>query len=283
MTLEKNIKKNMKNKKKHKTFSILATILILSGLFLSSCQKDTNQSLDSKDSKKSIHNGKKETLFIGIDVSASFTQSKNFDDSLRFLSYYIYGHLNQKGSLALPKDLYVGGIGGQVKDEPQVFYPIHDFQDKTPEQIEQKLKNEFKGQKDRLTDFNVFFERIALMVKQKNLVLAPIKIILVSDGVPEVLRNFKGKSKTQILKQKYSQIQVSPLEYLARNISIRLLYTSPKVGNEWAKYVPRSRVKIWTVESEVMNGWKNQIAKNENKLWDWVHDNVDRKVFRANH
>lgn len=220
---------------------------------------------------------RKKTIFIGIDVSGSFTRTNQFKDSLKFLSYYIYGHLKKKGELVEPRDLYVGGIGGDQKEEPQAFFPIHDFEDLKPVQIENKLKREFAKQKDNLTDFNTYFERVALMVKQKNLVLAPISIILISDGVPEIARGKTKKAKYQA----YSKINLEPLEYLSRNVSIRLLYTSPKVGTEWVNYVPTQRVKIWTVESKVMYGWKRQLAKGDGKLWKWIKDNIDRKVYKS--
>ena len=220
---------------------------------------------------------RKTTIFIGIDVSGSFTKTAAFTDSLKFLSYYISGHLTGSGDLSTPKDLYVGGIGGNQKEDPQAFFPIHDFQDQAPSQIEQKLTREFSKQNDSLTDFNTFFERVALMVKQKNLVLAPITIILISDGVPEVLRGKTSKT----MYQAYSNIILTPLEYLSKDVSIRLLYTSPKVGNEWVNYVPKQRVKIWTVETKVMYGWQKQLERGKDKLWIWIKDNIDRKIYKS--
>ena len=220
---------------------------------------------------------RRETIFIGIDVSGSFSRTAEFKNSLKFLSYYIYGHLKGLGGLARPKDLYVGGIGGDQKEDPQTFFPIHDFQDLKPQQIEKKLRREFSHQKDALTDFNTFFQRVAMLVKQKNLVLAPIKLIVISDGVPEILRGKTGKIRYQA----YSKIKLGPLEYLSRNVSVRLLYASPKVGNEWVRYVPKNRVKVWSVEAKVMNGWKHQLKRGNTYLWSWMKDNIDRKIYRS--
>ena len=128
-------------------------------------------------------------MFIGVDVSGSFGATKGFKNGIKFLSYYIYGHMNGFERLNLPKDLYVGGIGGNQKNDPQEFFPIHDFQSLKPWQIEKKLLKEFASQNDNLTDFNIFFERIATLVKSKNLVLAPINIILVTDGQNDVQLN----------------------------------------------------------------------------------------------
>ena len=98
----------------------------------------------------------KNTLFVGIDVSGSFASSKSFRKGITYLSYYIYGHLQGQGDLTRPTDLYVGGIGGDEKEEPQAFFPIHDFDGLSPAKIEEKLAKEFSSQRDNLTDFNTF-------------------------------------------------------------------------------------------------------------------------------
>jgi hypothetical protein len=217
----------------------------------------------------------KNTLFVGIDVSGSFASSKSFTKGISYLSYYIYGHLQGKGDLTRPTDLYVGGIGGNEREDPQAFFPIHDFDGLSPKKIEEKLVKEFSSQRDNLTDFNTFFLRIKTMVKQKNLVLSPISIVMLTDGVPEIAR---GKTKRAI-KQAYSKINLEHLEYLARNISIRILYATPKVGNNWRSYVPTSRIKIWTIEPETMNGWTDQLARNgKSGLWKWTKDNIDLRI-----
>ena len=53
------------------------------------------------------------------------------------------------------------------------------------------------------------------------------------------------------------------------------------MGNEWVKYVPRTRVKIWPVESKVMFGWEQQLKKGKGKLWKWMADNIDRRIHRT--
>lgn len=233
--------------------------------------------LVSCDLLKSSEGHKKSTMFIGVDVSGSFVKTREFKDSIAFLSHYIYAHMNSIGDLYRPKDLYVGGIGGNQKDDPLAFYPIHDFEGKSPADIEEKLLKEFTKQPDNLTDFNTYFQRVSTLVKQKNLVLAPINILIITDGVPEVIKGKTGK----VRQQAYSKIDLSPIEYLARNVSLRILYASPKVGNEWLKWVPTSRVKIWPVEAEVMFGWKNQLAMGQEKLWKWISDNIDRRVYKV--
>ncbi len=214
------------------------------------------------------------TIFIGIDVSGSFTKTKKFKDGMKFLGQYIHAHLENKGGLTTPVDLYVGGIGGSEKEDPQDFFPVHDFRNLKPDQIEKKLLKEFANQKDNLTDFNTFFERIRSLVKQKNLVLAPIDVIMITDGVPEIA----GKSKKAI-KLAYGKIDLKPLEYLTRNINIRILYANPRVGNNWRTYVPTRRIKVWTVEPRVMFGWSNQIMRQGPEgLYTWIRDNVDLRI-----
>lgn len=233
-------------------------------LFVTGCQFEKKESKTMKSS-----------IFVGIDVSGSFTRTKSFKNGVKFLSYYLYAHLNGKGNLSKPTDLYVGGIGGDQKEEPQAFFPIHDFADRSIKEIEAKLLKEFSKQKDNLTDFNTFFLRVKSIVKQKNLVLSPITIIMLTDGVPEIA---KGKSKKAI-KQAYSKIDLSPLEYLTRNISIRILYANPRVGNHWRNYVPTNRIKVWTVEPVVMYGWADQVKrKGLPALWKWIKDNVDLRI-----
>ena len=71
------------------------------------------------------------SLFVGVDVSGSFARTSTFKDSLRFLSYYLYGHLNGTGGLQKPRALFVGSIGGDTPNEPKAFYPIQEFERKS--------------------------------------------------------------------------------------------------------------------------------------------------------
>jgi hypothetical protein len=216
-------------------------------------------------------------MFVGVDTSGSFRNSGYYDDSLTFLAHYLYGHLNNMGGLAVPRELFVGAIGGRSADEPKAFHPIHDFSGKSVEQIEADLRTWFPPT-DTLTDFNAFFQQVTRISKERNLVLAPISLIVVSDGVPDA--NGQGGGSA------YNTIDLSPLEYLTRNLTLRLTYASPKVGDHWRKLVPRQRVRMWTVEAEVMKGWKEQIAPDtdlaqQDRLWKWVRDNVDYRVRSA--
>jgi hypothetical protein len=106
--------------------------------------------------------------------------------------------------------------------------------------------------------------------------------MVVTDGVPDASVS-GGKAGTREL---YERINLKPLEYLARNVTVRLTYVSPKVGEQWRMHVPRQRVRLWTVDAEVMKGWKNQMqagagVEKQDKFWKWVQDNVDFRV-RAN-
>lgn len=193
---------------------------------------------------------------------------------MKFLGQYISAHLENQGGLAKPVDLYVGGIGGNREEDPQDFFPIHDFVGLTPSAIESKLLQEFAKKRDNLTDFNTFFKRISSLIKQKNLVLAPLDVIMITDGVPEVA----DQSSTSLL-QAYKKIDLSPLENITRNVNIRMLYSGPRVGELWRKYVPTKRIKIWTVEPNVMFGWNNQISRNGSEgLYTWIRDNIDLRI-----
>jgi hypothetical protein len=218
------------------------------------------------------------TLFVGIDTSGSFRSS--YDDALTFVAHYLYGHLREFGGLAKPRDLFVTAIGGKDDREPKSFHPIHEFDNKDVGQIETDLRKSFPPT-DTLTDFNVFFEQIARTVKDRNLVLAPITVMVVSDGVPDVRGGMKSGSPDS-----YRQVDLSPLDYLSKNVTVRLVYASPKVGDNWRKLVKRDRVRFWAVEHDVMKGWRTQMKPDtdlakQDRLWKWVKDNVDYRVRRG--
>lgn len=220
------------------------------------------------------------SLFVGIDVSGSFTQTRHFKDSLRFLSYYLYGHLNGTGGLQKPRALFVGSIGGDTPNEPKAFYPIQQFERKSAREIEAKLTELFSVRGSYFTDFNAFFQRVSEVVRKQNLILAPISVVIVTDGIFEV----PGPGGKAVLPP-YDKIDMSRLEYLARNITVRVLYASPKVAAEWERKIPRQRVRMWPVEAEVMGGWREQIEnrpslEDEKRLWKWIHDIVDRRARR---
>jgi hypothetical protein len=76
---------------------------------------------------------------------------------------------------------------------------------------------------------------------------------------------------------------VDELEFLSRNITVRLLYPTPTVAVGWEKGVKRDRVRLWTLDAQVMGGWHAQLASDRSpdaqaKLWRWVDDNVDFRV-----
>jgi len=124
------------------------------------------------------------TLFIGVDASGSFKNSGYYDNALSFLAHYIYGHLNELGGLDKPQAMFVASVGGKDLREPKTFHPIHDFESKDISQIEAELRKWFPPT-DRVTDFNPFFQEVARITKERNLVLAPINVVVITDGVPD--------------------------------------------------------------------------------------------------
>jgi hypothetical protein len=85
----------------------------------------------------------------------------------------------------------------------------------------------------------------------------------------------------------YAGIDLAPLEFLSRSVTVRLLYASPTVGDSWKKQIRRKRVRLWTEEAQVMAGWRTQLKpglplERQADLWKWVHDNVDFRVRSAN-
>ena len=194
------------------------------------------------------------TLFVGVDISGSFQAGGRYDDAIAFAAHYIHAHLAGAGDLEQPRALFVGAIGGEKPGQPQSFHPVHDFEGKPVDQIEADLREWFPAN-DNYTDFTAFFERAATLVKRQNLVLAPVTLVLLTDGIPDV-----GPGGPPIDEAaRYANIDMDALEYLARNVTVRVLYPEPTVAVHWERSVPRERVRMWTVDATVMKGWREQL------------------------
>jgi hypothetical protein len=105
-----------------------------------------------------------------------------------------------------------------------------------------------------------------------------MNMVLFTDGVPDIT----GDSQFE---NPYEAIDVSPLEYLSRSVTLRVLYPTPTVAANWRTGVPRSRIRLWTQDAEVMVGWNAQVRpgvaiEDQELLWTWVADNVDFRVRR---
>jgi len=214
-------------------------------------------------------------MFIGVDISGSFMDGKDFDDSIEFLARYIHAHLNGLGGMEVPNAMFVGTIGGVNKGEAKTLFPIQTFQDRSVEEIEAQLQLLFPRKKENpFTDFNSFFAQVAEMVDSKKLILKPISIVLVTDGKPDL----GGASRLA----KFRGIRLKPLENLSRNITLRVLYTDAVTAKSWRDEVPRKRVKVWTQDAVVMEEWKSpktllpgRAPAEQQKFFSWVKDNVD--------
>lgn len=217
------------------------------------------------------------SMFVGVDISGSFMRGDHYDDAIDFLAHYLYAHLNGLGDLEQPNALFVSSIGGASADQPKTFYPRQMFENLSVAEIAEKLRVIFpRDTENPFTDYNAFFEQIALTVRNKKLVLRPISIVMVSDGVPDVRR--EGKTD-------YRSIRLKSLESLSRNITLRLLYTDAEVGRNWQTKVPRKRVKIWTQDAPVMVSWKDpkifaaeKPLEEQGRFLNWVADIVDYGV-----
>lgn len=238
-------------------------ILTAFAILLSGCQ-----GMNEKTQKPRL------SLFVGMDISGSFVNGQYFDDAIDFLAHYLYAHLNGLGGLEKPNVLFVGPIGGATEDESKTLYPIQEFENKSVETITEKLREIFpKEALNPFTDYNAFFERVTRMVKNKNLLMRPISIVMASDGVPDV----KSEEVTDI-----RSMNVQPLERLARSVTIRLLYTDPVTGKAWQTKVKRQRVKIWIQDADVMKAWKDpsilipgKSFVEQKRFFEWIKDNVD--------
>ncbi len=242
----------------------ISVLLILFIALMSSCGMFDNQ-------KKAAP---RLSLFIGVDISGSFVKSEYYDDSIDFLSHYIYSHLNGLDGIEVPNVLFVGSIGGAAADEPKTFYPKQTFENKSIGEISAKLCEIFpKAKLNPYTDYNAFFQQVALTVKNKNLLIRPISIVMISDGIPDVMK--EGVAD-------YLKLEVKPLERLSRNVTIRLLYTDATTGQNWLTKVKRQRVKIWTQDASVMVSWKDPSImlsdrpfEEQKRFFAWMKDNVD--------
>jgi hypothetical protein len=217
------------------------------------------------------------TLVIGLDVSGSFRKGGHFDDAIDFASLYIYAHMKGINGMRQPSDVFVGTMGGQKTGEAKTFHPIQDLTGKSPAQIAASLRAWFP-EDDPITDFNAFFERVSVHVQRQNLGLAPLSIVMFSDGVPDMPR-VQGE-------ELYRRINMAPLEYLSRSVTVRLLYASPKVAQRWEKFVPRKRVRLWTQDADVMQGWRRHVIasvrpEQQDSLWSWMKNVVDFRVRRG--
>jgi hypothetical protein len=219
----------------------------------------------------------KSTLIIGLDVSGSFRKSGNFNDAVEFAALYIYAHMKGFHDLKRPTDVFVGTMGGQKSGEAKTFHPIQDLTGKSAAQIEASLRAWFP-ETDPITDYNAFFERVAVHVQRQNLGLAPLSIVMFSDGVPDI----PGAKGDEL----YRRINLKPLEYISRSVTVRLLYASPRVAQKWEKHVPRKRVRLWTQDADVMAGWRRHVVasarpEKQDSLWCWMKYVVDFRVLRG--
>ena len=172
---------------------LLLIALIAAGSGLSGLTSGVSKWLDSlhkpakpaTQQEKKADGGGRLVMFVGVDISGSFKGGRYFDDSIHFLARYIYAHLNGYDGLEVPHSLFVGTIGGETKEDVKTLYPIQTFQDRSIEQIEGQLYEIFPRRRvNKYTDFNSFFEQVSDMVDSKKLILKPLSIVLLSDGVP---------------------------------------------------------------------------------------------------
>jgi hypothetical protein len=171
-------------------------------------------------------------------------------------------------------------MGGQQVNQPKAFHPIQDLSGKSIEEIERDLRSWFP-ETDPLTDFNTFFHRVSVHVRRQNLVLSPLSIVMFSDGEPD----FPGAVRISP-EERYRRIDLTPLEYLSRSVTVRLLYATPRVAQLWEQQVPRKRVRLWTQDWQVMQGWQRHVVagrppERQDSLWSWMSEIVDFRVRRG--
>jgi hypothetical protein len=220
------------------------------------------------------------TLVVGLDVSGSFRQTPHFNDALDFAALYIYAHLHGLHGLRQATDIFVGSLGGERPGQPKTFHPIQDLTEKSPGQIAASLRAWFP-ETDPITDFNGFFERLSVHIRRQNLVLAPLNVVMFTDGMPD----FPGAGHLSAA-ARFAKVDMSPLEYLSRSVSVRVLYVRPQVAQDWERLVKRQRVRIWTQDSDIMKGWRRHELsgvplEQQDSLLSWMDKIVDFRVRRG--
>jgi hypothetical protein len=220
------------------------------------------------------------TLVVGLDVSGSFRQTPYFDEAIDFAALYIYAHLNGVGNIRQTTDIFVGSLGGERPGQPKTFHPIQDLTGKSPDEIAASLRAWFP-ETDPITDFNGFFNRLSVHIRRQNLVLAPLNVVMFTDGLPD----FPGAGRLSP-EARFARIDMSPLEYLSRSVTVRVLYVRPTVAQNWERLVKRQRVRVWTQDADIMRGWRrHQIAgvplAQQDSLLSWMEKIVDFRVRRG--
>lgn len=215
-------------------------------------------------------------MFVGVDISGSYLKAPHFDDSMEFLAHYLYAHLNGLGKAEVPSALFVGTLGGLKKGQPKSFFPIEVFQGKTPAEIKAKIMEMVPRKEDPYSDFNAFLTAASDMVKNRKMVLKPVSLVMISDGFVDM----PGKNGKHV--HDFKAVDLTQLEKLSRNITLRLLYTDPTTGKSWQDEIRRRRVKVWTQDAQVMATWKDPQVfvpdvpfEKQDKFFKWLKNNVD--------
>ena len=174
----------------------------------------------------------------------------------------------------------MGSLGGERPGQPKTFHPIQDLTEKSPEQIAASLRAWFP-ETDPITDFNGFFERLSVHIRRQNLVLAPLNVVMFTDGLPD----FPGAGRLTN-EARFAKVDMSPLEFLSRSVSLRVLYVRPQVAQSWERLVPHKRVRVWTQDADIMKGWRrHQLAgvpmEQQDSLLSWMNKIVDFRVRRG--
>lgn len=218
------------------------------------------------------------TLFVAVDATGTLA-GERYDDAMAFLAWYVHGRVNGLGGLPIPGDLVVTAVNG-TSETPDRVRSVEDFAGRSVAEIEADLRTWFPPG-DGPRDFTAFFRRVARTVAERHLVLTPITVLVLTDGVPGADARPKRPAAGA-----YREIDLRPLDYLARRVTVRLAWTSPPVAERWRTLAQRARVRLWTVDQEVMKSWRAHLAPDtppagQDRLWQWVRETLDVRVRRG--
>lgn len=245
----------------------LGAVMSLAG----GCQWETPQNREGKTA-----------CFIGIDAGGAFRSRPEYQDSLRFLAHYIHARVNGLGGLKKPEALYVGALGGQTRDGSRLFRTRADFEGKPPDQVEADLSVWLEGANPG-AGCGLFFESVVQLARRENLISDSISILLVGTGVPQHATVETASPEDGKKLSETGMASLARLDGLARNVTVRLLYASPRASEQWVRHTAGRRLKLRVVPGDVMSAWNRRIApgktaREQAGFFQWIQQNVDCRV-----
>jgi len=173
------------------------------------------------------------TLVIGLDISGSFRRNPSFNGAIEFAALYIYGHLNGVGGLQPNTAIFVGELGGERPGQAKVFHPIQISRAKRPRRLRRTCARGSPRRPDHRLQRVLPARRLAREAQQPGPIAAQRRALLGRRA------DFPGAGRIS-LDDRYKRVDMSALEFLSRNVTVRLLYADPPIAQLWERRVRAS-------------------------------------------